>query len=142
MAENDDITQLKVDVGVLKNQTELLSKICGKLDVIIDKLVDQHDRHIAKVYTDMDARETETDADIKEIHERIDTVIDKLHSTEINLMNQIKALSKEILEHNEEEKKQLDKLLQWKWFVAGGIVVLSWLISHANYDSMARFLGK
>jgi len=44
------------DVGKLKGQVEALTSIAGKLDIIIDKLVDQHDRHIAKVYTDMENR--------------------------------------------------------------------------------------
>jgi len=142
MSDNDGITQLKVDVGVLKNQVDLLSTICEKLDIIIDKLVDQHDRHIAKVYTDMDFRKKETEADIKEIHERIDTVINKLHGTEIAIMNEMKALRKEITDHNIKEKESLDKLLQWKWMVAGGIVVISWLISHVNFDIIEKLLAK
>jgi len=142
MSDNDGITQLKVDVGVLKNQVDLLSTICGKLDIIIDKLVDQHDRHIAKVYTDMDFRKKETETDIKEIHERIDTVINKLHGTEIAIMNEMKALRREITDHNIKEKESLDKLLQWKWMVAGGIVVISWLISHVNFDIIEKLLAK
>jgi septal ring factor EnvC (AmiA/AmiB activator) len=140
MADTDGITQLKVDVGVLKNQVSLLSTICGKLDTIIDKLVDQHDRHIAKVYTDMDVRREQTEKDISEIHERIDTVIDKLHDTEIAIMNEMKALRKEINEHNAAEKESLNKLLQWKWFVAGGILALSWLISHGNIDTILKYV--
>lgn len=140
MSDNDGITQLKVDVGVLKNQVSLLSTICGKLDTIIDKLVDQHDRHIAKVYTDMDVRREQTEKDISEIHERIDTVIDKLHDTEIAIMNEMKALRKEINEHNAAEKESLNKLLQWKWFVAGGILALSWLISHGNIDTILKYV--
>ena len=142
MPDNDGVTQLKVDVGVLKNQFDLLSKLCGKMDTIIDKLVDQHDRHIAKVYEDMDARRLETEADIKEIHDRIDTVIVKLHDSEINLMQELRDLRKEISEHNSSEKESLEKLLAWKWFVAGGIVVLSWLISHVSFDNIVRLLTK
>ena len=108
----------------------------------IDKLVDQHDRHIAKVYEDMDARRLETEADIKEIHDRIDTVIVKLHDSEINLMQELRDLRKEISEHNSSEKESLEKLLAWKWFVAGGIVVLSWLISHVSFDNIVRLLTK
>jgi hypothetical protein len=41
-----------------------------------------------------------------------------------------------MLEHNSKEKESLDKLLQWKWMVAGGILVLSWLISHTSFDTI------
>ena len=59
MADDD----IKVDIGVLKTQVLTLSAICSKMDQVIEKLVDQHDRHIAKVYTDMDARRKEKDDD-------------------------------------------------------------------------------
>jgi hypothetical protein len=77
--------ELKVDVGVLKTQVLTLSTLCNKMDIVIEKLVDQHDRHIRKVYEDMDNRRKETDADIKEIHDRIDTVLYKMQSSEQRL---------------------------------------------------------
>ncbi len=130
--------ELVGDVGKLKGQVEALTSIAGKLDVIIDKLVDQHDRHIAKVYTDMDKRRLETESDIKEIHERIDTVLDKMQSMDRCLSEKIDSLRDAVNTHNKEERKQLDQILQWKWMVAGGILVLSWLISHVNFDTIAK----
>ena len=133
--------ELVGDVGKLKGQVEALTGIAGKLDVIIDKLVDQHDRHIAKVYTDMENRRLETERDIKEIHERIDTVLDKMQDTEKSLSKKIDSLRDCVTEHNKEEKKQLDSLLQWKWMVAGGILVLSWLISHVKVDTIGKLMN-
>lgn len=133
-----DETEIKVDIGVLKTQVLTLSALCNKMDQVIEKLVDQHDRHIAKVYTDMDQRRKETDEDIGEIHERIDTVLDKVSDTEVRIMNEIKSLRDCMLKHNKEEKQQLDKLLQWKWMIVGGILVLSWLISHTNVDTIIK----
>ena len=72
MADDD----IKVDVGVLKTQVLTLSSLCSKMDQVIEKLVDQHDRHITKVYDDMENRRLETDGDVKEIHDRIDTVLE------------------------------------------------------------------
>jgi hypothetical protein len=138
MADED----VKVDIGVLKTQVLTLSALCNKMDTVIEKLVDQHDRHIAKVYTDMNERRIETETDIKEIHTRIDTVLDKMQGTELRIMEEIKSLRNDMQKHNKDEKDQLDKLLQWKWMVAGGIVVLSWLISHINFDTLGHILGK
>lgn len=126
------------DVGKLKGQVEALTSIAGKLDIIIDKLVDQHDRHIAKVYTDMDKRRLETEGDIKEIHERIDTVLDKMQSMDRCLSEKIDSLRDAVNTHNKEERKQLDQILQWKWMVAGGILVFSWLLSQVNFDTIAK----
>jgi hypothetical protein len=131
-----DTEDIKVDIGVLKTQVLTLSALCNKMDQVIDKLVEQHDRHIAKVYTDMDSRRKETDADVKELHSRIDTVLERMSDQNEKIMDEFKFIRKEMSSHNSQEKQQLDKLLQWKWMVAGGILVLSWLISHVKLDTI------
>ena len=55
-SEFNEMIDVQVDIGVLKTQVLTLSALCNKMDVVIEKLVDQHDRHIAKVYADMDQR--------------------------------------------------------------------------------------
>ena len=137
MPIDDDI---KVDVGVLKSQVATLTLLCGKMDTIIDKLVDQHDRHIAKVYVDMESRRRETDADIKDIHDRIDVVLDKMQASELRIMEEIKSLRGFIQNHQVQEKKQLEIILQWKWMITGGVIVLSWLLSHINFDMMDKLI--
>lgn len=133
---------IQVDVGVLKTQVLTLSALCNKMDQVIEKLVDQHDRHINGVYSQMDKRRLETEEDIKEIHERIDTVLDKMEVSNNKIMEEFKLLRSEMSTHNKKEKESLDKLLQWKWTVAGGILVLAWLISHTNLDTLLKALGK
>lgn len=127
---------VQVDIGVLKTQVLTLSALCNKMDVVIDKLIEQHDRHIAKVYADMDQRRLETEKDIKEIHERIDTVLDKMQDSNEKIMDEFKSLRKDMTEHNKTEKESLDKLLEWKWMLAGGIIVFSYLISRVNFDTL------
>lgn len=127
-----EYTDLKVDVGVLKTQVFTLSQLCEKMDKVIEKLVDVHDQHINQVYREMDRKKKETDDDIGEIHDRIDKVIDKVQETELRLMDKIDDLSKCINNHNKQEKEQLDKILQWKWMIAGGIIAVSWIISHGE----------
>ena len=138
----DDLSEIKVDVGVLKTQVLTLSALCNKMDQVIEKLVDQHDRHLTGVYNDMDKRRLETEDDIREIHDRIDTVLDKMSDSNEKIMDEFKALRSEMSDHNKKEKESLDKLLQWKWTVAGGIIVISWLISHSNFDILLKAFGK
>jgi len=132
---------VRVDVGVLKSQVSTLTELCQKMDKVMEKIVDTHDRHLTKVYEDMEKRRFETDRDIKEIHDRIDTVLDKVQDTEFRLMDELKQLRKEISDHNKVEKQSLDQILQWKWMVAGGIIVLSWLISHIKLDTITRLVN-
>jgi predicted nucleic acid-binding Zn-ribbon protein len=136
MADDD----LRVDVGILKTQVLTLSAICNKLDQVIEKLVDQHDRHIAKVYTDMDNRRLETEADIKEIHGRIDAVLDKVQGSELRIMAEIKDLKETMNDHVLASKSQYEKLNQWKWTLAGGIIVITWLLSHSSFDTILKSL--
>lgn len=138
----EEATKIQVDVGVLKQQVSTLCILCDKMDKVIEKLVDQHDKHLIKVYGTMEDRRLETEANIKEIHDRIDTVLDKMQSSELRLMEELKALRKDMQDHNSNEKESLDKLLQWKWMVVGGVVMFSWLISHTNLETLGTIFGK
>ena len=134
MADRD----LASEVGELKGKVESLANIANKLDVIIERLVDIHDRHITKVYDDMEKRRMENQEQIKEIHNRIDDVLDKVQVTEKNVTAKIEALQKCVTDHNAKEKEQLDSLLKWKWQVAGGILVIAWLLSHVGPDTIIK----
>jgi DNA-directed RNA polymerase sigma subunit (sigma70/sigma32) len=136
----DDLSEIKVDVGVLKTQVLTLSAICNKLDQLIEKLVDQHDRHISKVYDDMNSNRKEKDADIAEIHQRIDTVLSKVEHSERSIMEEIRGLKDTMAEHVEASRSQYDRINQWKWTIAGGIIVITWLISHSNFDTILKAL--
>ena len=131
---------LRVDVGVLKTQVLTLSSICNKLDQVIEKLVDQHDRHLSKVYDDMNSNRKEKDADISEIHQRIDTVLNKVDQSEKCIMEEIRGLKETMADHVEASRNQYDRLNQWKWTIAGGIIVITWLISHSNFDILLKAL--
>jgi hypothetical protein len=137
-SEFNEMIDVQVDIGVLKTQVLTLSALCNKMDIVIEKLVDQHDRHIAKVYADMDQRRIETDKDIKEIDRRIDTVLQKMEDSNEKIMEEFKAIRKDMSDHNKKEKESLDKILEWKWMVAGGIIVISYLISHINFDTIVH----
>ena len=136
----DEISEIKVDVGVLKTQVLTLSALCNKMDQVIEKLVDQHDRHLIKVYEHMDNQRKEKDMDISEIHERIDVVLDKVQESELRIMDEIKGLKDTMHEHVQASKSQYEKLNQWKWTLAGGIIVITWLISHSNFDTILKSL--
>ena len=133
---------LKVDVEVLKNQILTITQLCGKMDSVIEKLVDNHDRMVNQIYTDMEKRKADTNADIKELHSRITTisreVADKVELTERRIMDEIKSLREDIAEHNKKEDDDLRKILQWKWMVAGGVIVMAWVISNVNLAALSK----
>ena len=139
---SDTTVELKVDVEVLKNQVLTITQLCGKMDSVIEKLVDNHDRMVNQIYNDMEKRKADTNNDIKELHSRITTisreVADKVELTERRIMEEIKSLREDIAEHNKKEDDDLKAIKQWKWMVVGGVVVLAWLISNLNLAALSK----
>lgn len=136
----EEISEIKVDVGILKTQVLTLSALCNKMDQVIEKLVDQHDRHINKVYDTMDNQRKEKDSEISEIHARVDTVLEKLDESENRIMNEIKGLKDTMSKHAETSKSQYEQINKWKWTIVGGILVITWLFSKTNIDTILHSL--
>ena len=134
-----EVTQLQVDVGILKTQVASITTLCDKMDKVIERLMDSQDKIVNQIYDDMDERKKDTVSDIKELHSRITTtdrnLSDKIELTERRIMEKIEVLGEQITEHNKKEDGELKKILEWKWMAAGGIVVLAWLLSHINIVS-------
>ena len=126
---SDNITQLKVDVEVLKTQVVTLTSLCTKMDTVIDKLVDQQEKYTAQIYKDMENRRVEKNAEIKEIHDRIDTVIDKVQITELRIMDEIKQLRGELLKRQEKDSGKLDNISSRNWMIIGGIAAAAFIVS-------------
>jgi predicted TIM-barrel enzyme len=139
---DQEYTDLKVDVGVLKTQIFTLSQLCEKMDKVIERLVDVHDQHISKVYETMDNNRKEKDEDVAELHDRVDVVLEKLTESEKRIMEEIQGIRKCVSEHAANSKSQFEQLARWKWTIAGGIIVMTWLISHSGLDTIAKLLIK
>ena len=142
MLQDQDEVNLKVDVSVLKEKVSTLTLLCDKMDRVIEKLADSQLDLSSQIYKDMDKRKEETIGDIKELHSRITTVdrnlSDKIELTERRIMDEIKSLRDHITEHNEKEDEDLKTLTQWRWMVAGGVVVLAWVISNIKFESLVK----
>jgi formyltetrahydrofolate hydrolase len=137
-----DPVELKVDVEVLKTQVATIMQLCTKMDNVIDKLVENHDRMVNQIYTDMRTREEEKDNDVKELHSRINIVSkelsEKVELTERRIMDEIKAMRKDIADHNEKEDSELKKIWEFKWMAAGGIIAVAWLLSHVKLEALSK----
>lgn len=144
MTDINNITTIKVDVEVLKSQLTTLTNLCEKMDKVIEKIVDHQGLMISQIYNDMDKREDDTDADIKELNTRItDTtkeLSDKVDETERRIMQELKTLRHQIEEHDKKEDDELSQILKWKWTIVGGILVLSWLTQNIGIDTILKML--
>jgi len=142
---SDNAVEIKIDVEVLKEKVEHITHLCSKMDQVIEKLVDNQDRIVTQIYNDMEQRKRDTVEDVKELHSRITTVdrnlSDKIELTERRIMDEIKSLRHAMDAHNKKEDEDLKKISQWKWMIAGGVVVLAWLISNVNMTVLAKLFG-
>jgi predicted RNase H-like nuclease (RuvC/YqgF family) len=136
---------LKVDVGVLKAKVSTLTDLCNKMDRVIEKLTDNQTTLTNQIYNDMDKRKEDTVSDIKELHSRITTVdrnlSDKIELTERRIMDEIKSLRDHITEHNEKEDADIQKLSQWRWMLAGGVIVFAWLVSNVKLEMLGKLFN-
>jgi len=138
----DGDVALKVEVGVLKEKVNTLVDLCEKMDRVIEKLSDNNSSVVNQIYKDMDKRKEDTVNDIKELHSRITTtdrnLSDKIELTERRIMDEIKALRDDISEHNQKEDEDMKALTQWKWMIAGGVIILAWVISNIKFESLVK----
>ena len=141
----DGDVALKVEVSVLKEKVNTIADLCEKMDRVIEKLADNNTIMVNQIYKDMDKRKEDTVGDIKELHSRITTtdrnLSDKIELTERRIMDEIKSLRDHITEHNQKEDDDLKSLMQWKWMVAGGVVVVAWIISNVKFEYLAKFFN-
>lgn len=138
----DDNVQVKIDVEVLKTQVATLTQLCTKMDSVIDKLMENHDKVVNQIYTDMRQREEDKDADVKELHLKINGVTkdlsEKVELTERRIMDKIEELKKDIADHNQKEDSELRKIWEFKWMAAGGIIAVAWLLSHVKLEALSK----
>ena len=141
----DGDVALKVEVGVLKEKVNTIAELCEKMDRVIEKLADNNTNMVNQIYKDMDRRKEDTVSDIKELHSRITTtdrnLSDKIELTERRIMDEIKSLRDHITEHNEKEDNTMQSILQWRWMLAGGVIVLAWIISNVKLEFLAKLLN-
>ena len=142
---DQDFTQVQVDVGILKTQVANITTLCDKMDKVIERLMNNQEKYVNDIYDDMNSEKKDTTEDIKELHSRITTVdrnlTEKLESVEDKIMAEIRILRKDIADHNKVEDDQIAKILEWKWMAAGGILMLTWLISHIKFDIISKLLN-
>ena len=136
---------LTVEVSVLKEKVNTLADLCNKMDRVIEKLTDNQTTLTNQIYNDMDKRKEDTVSDIKDLHSRITTIdrnlSDKIELTERRIMDEIKSLREHITEHNEKEDADIQKLSQWRWMVAGGVIVFAWLVSNVKLEMLGKLFN-
>lgn len=148
--EEQDINDLKLEIGLLKKDNEQLVTVTNKLSDTMEKIQEmngnlvrmlalhdqKHENHVRN--------ENEIKDDIKELHSRITTVTRELYEkvglTEKNLSDKIDDLRIELNSHREKDAKQqstklpevLAEIDKYKWMLFGAAAAVGWVIGNVN----------
>lgn len=148
--EEQDINDLKLEIGLLKKDNEQLVSVTNKLSDTMEKIQEmngnlvrmlalhdqKHENHVRN--------ENEIKEDIKELHSRITTVTRELYEkvglTEKNLSDKIDDLRIELNSHREKDAKQqstklpevLAEIDKYKWMLFGAAAAIGWIIGNVN----------
>lgn len=148
--EEQDINDLKLEIGLLKKDNEQLVTVTNKLSDTMEKIQEmngnlvrmlalhdqKHENHVRN--------ENEIKDDIKELHSRITTVTRELYEkvglTEKHLSDKIDDLRIELNSHREKDAKQqgtklpevLAEIDKYKWMLFGAAAAIGWIIGNVN----------
>lgn len=130
----------KLEIELLKRDVNMITKLCEKFDITIDKM-QQVAQDISKiVYLQekkfemqeqlnkevdqvLEKQSKEHTADIKELNDRIE-------KTENVILNEIKTLRNDIEDINSALNKKIEELNIWRYTVMGGVALVVFVISN------------
>jgi chromosome segregation ATPase len=156
--DEQEVNNLKLEVGLLKKDNEVVMNITNKLSESIDKIQEmnsnllrmislhdqKHDNHIRT--------ETELKEDIKDLHSRITTVnrelLDKIDEVEKHLANKLDLLRGELKqrEDNDTENRKknegvgaMQEIEKYKFAIIAIAITLGWIIGNIDLAHLGKF---
>tara|TARA_R110000868_G_scaffold80285_1_gene228223 strand:- start:1610 stop:2080 length:471 start_codon:yes stop_codon:yes gene_type:complete len=154
LPDEQELSDLKLDIGLLTKDVEQTNRLCEKLSESIEKLQEvnvnilrmitlheqRHDQH--------EKSENEMKEDIKELHSRITTVTRELHEridqVEHHITSRIDDLRSDLINHKKEDKKtiitELSEVERWKWIILGAVMSSGFLLGKLELSSILSFI--
>jgi len=131
------MTGVKIDVGVLKEKVSTLTDLCVKMDTVIDKLVESHDRHITKVYENIDDQRDRNSDELKELRKELQ---ERMDESETNLITELKSIRQQLTDHINDETANLKRIMKWKKVIVIAFIVLTLLVlNHSSDAEIGKF---
>ena len=129
------MTDLELDVELLKKEVDDMKVIHGRLDTAITKITDVsncinrmlavHEERLSQQEESQHRAEQEFTADIKELHSRITSNTKEIMTT---ASEQHKEHTEAIQRLRDDLQNRVGVLEKWRWIIIGGSIVLGFLI--------------
>ena len=141
--------EIKVDIELLKKDVITMSALLEKFDTTIDKMqeiasslsrmvslqeqrLENQEKTTAEMQSVLEMRRIETNNNIKDIYNRINTVnkelTDKIEDSEKSILAELKKLRDEIQKEDTGISKRLGQIEMWKYGIAAIVSFLLFLI--------------
>ena len=143
--------EIKVDIELLKKDVITMSALLEKFDTTIDKMqeiasslsrmvslqeqrLENQEKTTAEMQSVLEMRRIETNNNIKDIYNRINTVnkelTDKIEDSEKSILAELKKLRDEIQKEDTGISKRLGQIEMWKYGIAAIVTFLIFLIAN------------
>jgi len=154
LPDEQELQNVKLEVGLLKKDIELTDRLCDKLSESIEK-IQEVNVNIMRMITLHEQRheqhektEQEMKEDIKELHSRITTVSremnDRMDQLERHISERIDLLRSDLAKHEKSDPNRLKNTLaeidKYKWMIMGGALALGWVIGHVDLAMLGKLL--
>jgi chromosome segregation ATPase len=144
--EEQEMSNLKLEIGLLKKDSQQLTTITNKLSDSIEKIQEMNSNLLRMIALHEQKHESHLrteDAlkdDVKELHSRVTTVTrelhDKMDQTEKHLSDKIDSLRRELISHKETDKAKplevLAKIENYKYLILGVVLAAGFMLGNFN----------
>lgn len=134
--ENSIITDLKVEVAMLKHEVSFINKLFEKMDVLINKMDSQHDILIdktIKVESTLSYQKEELSGLCASLEKTEKEINERISSIEKLLSNEIRSVNVELSARIEKQESVTGNLNQTKMIITGIVLLLGWMISNIEF---------
>ena len=136
-AESSMLTEIKVEVSLLKQEVSFINKLFDRMEILIDKVDTQYETLVDKT-SRIESNLSYTKDELEELYELLtqteQRIREKIASVENTLNNDIEEMGErvDVLEVDSKD------LLKNRWMLAGGMSAVLWIVS--QLDSVKSFL--
>jgi len=150
MHQDDTVNELKLEIGLLKKDSQQLSSITNKLSDSIEKIQEMNGNLLRMIalheqkHEGHNRTENELKEDIKELHSRISTktreLQEKIGLTEKHLADKIDSLRRELQTHesndsarsNSKAKNIINQIENYKYLILGIALTIGFIAGNIN----------
>jgi phage host-nuclease inhibitor protein Gam len=160
-----DSDDLKLALGLLKKDVEVINTIYAKLDTNIEKMqemsvsvarllalhenkLDQQDKINKEINQLIELRRTEVMNDIKDLNQRLSSMqrelAEKIETIDRKITNEIQSLKEEVVENKKTASgdwfSSFHNWEKWKYMIIGGAVVMGFILAKASIPEFISIL--